>query len=103
MKNNKSLKALCAIAIVLLPKYFYAQNWLIGGNIGVGANGVNQNSLPNSSHLGSNSGNNSVINFGVNGNQDIFIDNLTVAPQLLPAQPTGGPLLGGHWVGLKTI
>jgi hypothetical protein len=89
-------KTLLLFVTILMVNQAKSQ-WQVGGNPILT---VNQNTLPTSSHLGSNTGNNSVINFGVNGNQDIFIDNLTVAPQLLPAQPTGGPLLGGHWVGL---
>jgi hypothetical protein len=93
-------KSLFLIVVSILTITIAKAQWQIGGNIG---SQVNQNTLPASSFLGSKIGNNSTINFGVNGNQDIFIDNLTVAPQLLPAQPTGGPLLGGHWVGLGRV
>jgi len=99
MKKTNTLNALCAIAIALLPNYFYAQDWLLGGNPANGGNGT----VSNSNYFGTASPNNEWLQFGVNGNQDIFIDNLTGIPQLLPANSAGANLQGGHWIGLGRV
>jgi hypothetical protein len=78
---------------------FAQQNWLTVGNNFTPPNQV----TPTSNFLGSATGNNTWLRMGVNGNQDIFIDNLNGAPQLLPAQPGTTRPLGGHWVGLGRI
>src|ERR1700741_1723465 len=76
-----------------------SQYWQRNGNPSGGPSGVFP---PNNNFLGSQTGNTNWIQFGVNGNQDIFIDNLNGAPQLLPATGGGNPQ-GGHWVGLGRV
>jgi hypothetical protein len=87
------------IVILFITTKTFSQNWQVNGNpplpIGLQVTTAGKN------FLGSDLTNNSWIKLGVNGNQDIFIDNLNVAPQLLPAN--AGALQGGHWVGLGRI
>lgn len=70
------------------------QPWQVGGNSGFS---VYQ---PNNNFLGSQILNNSCIRLGVNGSQDIFIDNNPA--QLLPPDASGRPH-GGHWIGLGRV
>jgi hypothetical protein len=48
-----------------------SQTWLGGGNVILGVNGIN----PTNNFLGTAPGNNTWLRMGVNGAQDIFIDN----------------------------
>lgn len=90
-------KSFLLIAISVLATSAKAQQpWAIGGNNGL------QVFQPNNNFLGSQTANNSSVKFGVNGSQDIFIDNLNVAPQILP-NSTGGVPEGGHWIGLGRV
>lgn len=91
-------KQLYLLPLLLMPFFGKSQFWMKTGNPPVGGNGVFP---PANNFLGSNSGNTSWIQLGVTGNQDIFIDNLPGAPQLLPANAlTPTVLQGGHWIGL---
>lgn len=95
-------KIICLAFLGIAFQTSFAQlQWQKGGNnIGGG----------NNPYIGTSAAWNSFLQIGVSGSQDIFIDNLPGAfpagsthagiSELQPAQPgTGGPLLGGHWVG----
>lgn len=69
-----------------------AQNWQTGGN------GVTVNTTNN--YLGTNATNNTFLKIGVQGSQDIFIDNDN--SKLLPADASGR-LHGGHWIGMGRV
>jgi len=90
------MKKVLLILTILQFTSGWAQ-WQIGGNPPAGPFGVFQ---PNNNFLGSQPGNGSAIKFGVNGSQDIFIDNNPA--QLLPGNGFGY-VQGGHWVGLGRI
>jgi hypothetical protein len=110
MKNNYLKYGLLVAALSTISLTGFAQHWILGGN----------NVFPPpdaittaNNFLGSAAPNNTWLRFGVNGNQDIFIDNLNgafTAPnvhagvsELLPAQVGTSQPLGGHWVGLGRI
>lgn len=71
-----------------------AQNWQTGGN------GATVNTSNN--FIGTNAANSTFLKLGVQGSQDIYIDNNPA--QLYTALPnTGATQQGGHWVGLGRI
>jgi len=99
-------KTILKISFALLAVNATAQTvpyWKLGGN---GANPPNiiDGVTPANNFLGTAAGNNTWLRFGVNHNQDIFVDNLPGFPQLLPPQTSNpGIPLGGHWVGLGRV
>jgi hypothetical protein len=70
--------------------------WKLGGNPPVGINLVNTTN----NYLGTNGTNNTFMKIGVQGSQDIFIDNDN--SKLLPADASGR-LHGGHWIGMGRV
>ena len=72
--------------------------WKLGGNpILPGSNdGVNTTN----NYLGTNAANNTFMKIGVQGSQDIMIDNDNT--KLLPAD-VSGRLHGGHWIGMGRV
>lgn len=88
------MKTILALLYSLLAFKTFSQFWQGTGNpacpaaqcVGAATN-----------FLGTATGNNTAIHFGVNGSSDVWIDNLNGVPQLQPGNT------GGHWIGLGRI
>jgi hypothetical protein len=102
MEKHFSKGFLIIILCIFSFSGFTQGHWRLGGNNGVPA--VDNVFPPGNNFLGTIPPANIPLEIGVFGNQDIFIDNLNGAPQLLPAG-SGNPsvLQGGHWVGLGRV
>jgi hypothetical protein len=82
---------------IFLSATLVGQDWQVGGNpLFPPAFAV----TPTNNFLGSNATNNTWIKLGVQGSQDIFIDNDN--SKLLPADASGR-LHGGHWIGMGRV
>ena len=71
--------------------------WQTGGN-----NAATINPALGKNFIGSDGTNNTWIKMGVQGSQDIFIDN-NPAQLLPPSSNNPSALQGGHWVGLGRV
>lgn len=98
----KTKNTLFALAFVCAALFANAQNghWRTTGNPTGGLDGVLP---PTTNFLGTDNTNPNWIKLGVTGSQDIFIDNMTAYPQILPNGAGTGNPEGGHWVGLGRI
>ncbi len=86
-------KSTLAVLLITLIKSNLSAQWLTNGNPLL--------SLPNN-FLGSATGNNTWLRMGVNGSQDIFIDNNPA--QLYTGSAASGAFnQGGHWIGLGRV
>ena len=95
------MKLKITIAFFALSSVMIAQTvpyWKLGGNpAGLPVDAVNTTN----NYLGTNAANNTFLKIGVQGSQDIFIDNNPA--QLYPPSQVGNFPQGGHWVGLGRI
>ena len=85
-----------SIGSLLISCFQVNAQWQPGGNNLVPPFAVNTTN----NYLGTNGTNNTFMRFGVQGSQDIFIDNDN--SKLLPADASGR-LHGGHWVGMGRV
>ena len=96
MKKNLLFSIILSLFIYKLS-YSQAPYWKLNGNSTIGSDLVN-----NTNNFLGTTANATTLRIGVNGSQDIFVDNSPA--QLFPPNPLfPGTPLGGHWVGLGRI
>ncbi len=96
MKHN--LKFTIITSAICFSTNAQAPYWKLGGNPTTIPDAVNTTN----NYIGTNVANNTWLRMGVQGSQDILIDNDPA--QLLAAAPvTGATQQGGHWLGLGRI
>lgn len=96
------MKITLILASLALSSGMLAQTvpyWKLGGNpTGLPIDAVNTTN----NYLGTNAANSTFMRMGVQGSQDILIDNDN--SKLYTAAPSSGPTTqGGHWVGMGRI